>query len=59
VEGARSARPLLNRVGHATIARIPTLKPNGRLGLVLHPRTDPTPVVEKLTSWARAHTANR
>ena len=32
-----------------------TLKPNGRLGLVLHPRSDPTPVVEKLTSWARSH----
>jgi NAD+ kinase len=26
-----------------------------RLGLVLHPRSDPTPVVEKLTSWARSH----
>ena len=32
-----------------------TLKPGGRLGLVLHPRSDPTPVVEKLTSWARSH----
>ena len=32
-----------------------TLKPSGRLGLVLHPRSDPTPVVEKLTSWARSH----
>ena len=32
-----------------------TLKPGGRLGLVLHPSTDPTPVVEKLTSWARSH----
>jgi NAD+ kinase len=32
-----------------------TPKPNGRLGLVLHPRSDPTPVVEKLTSWARSH----
>ena len=42
-------------VGHATIARMPTLKPSGRLGLVLHPRRDPTPVVEKLTSWARSH----
>jgi NAD+ kinase len=30
------------------------LKPGGRLGLVLHPRSDPTPVVEKLTSWARS-----
>jgi NAD+ kinase len=27
----------------------------GRLGLVLHPRTDPTPVAEKLISWARSH----
>jgi NAD+ kinase len=32
-----------------------TLKPAGRLGLVLHPRRDPTPVVEKLASWARSH----
>jgi NAD+ kinase len=32
-----------------------TLEPGGRLGLVLHPRRDPTPVVEKLTSWARSH----
>jgi NAD+ kinase len=32
-----------------------TLKPGGRLGLVLHPRSDPTPVVETLTSWARSH----
>ena len=32
-----------------------TLKPSMRLGLVLHPRSDPTPVVEKLTSWARTH----
>ena len=31
------------------------LKPGGRLGLVLHPRSDPAPVVEKLTSWARSH----
>jgi NAD+ kinase len=30
-------------------------KPSGHLGLVLHPRSDPTPVVEKLTSWARSH----
>jgi NAD+ kinase len=29
--------------------------PAGRLGLVLHPRADPAPVVEKLTSWARSH----
>jgi NAD+ kinase len=34
---------------------MPRLKPSGRLGLVLHPRRDPTPVVEKLTSWARSH----
>jgi NAD+ kinase len=32
-----------------------TLKPSGRFALVLHPRSDPTPVVEKLTSWARSH----
>jgi NAD+ kinase len=34
---------------------MPTLKPGGRVGLVLHPRSDPTPVAEKLTSWARSH----
>ena len=34
---------------------MPTLKPNGRLGLVLHPSTDPTPVVQRLTSWAQSH----
>jgi NAD+ kinase len=32
-----------------------TLKPSARLGLVLHPQSDPTPVAEKLTSWARSH----
>jgi NAD+ kinase len=32
-----------------------TLKPSGKLGLVLHPQSDPTPVAEKLTSWARSH----
>jgi NAD+ kinase len=32
-----------------------TLKPVGRIGLVLHPRNDPSPVMEKLTSWARSH----
>ena len=32
-----------------------TLKPVSRLGLVLHPRNDPSPVAEKLTSWARSH----
>jgi NAD+ kinase len=34
---------------------MPTLKPSGRLGLVLHPRRDPAPVVDRLTSWARSH----
>jgi NAD+ kinase len=34
---------------------MPRLKPSGRLGLVLHPRSDPTAVVEKLTRWARSH----
>ncbi len=34
---------------------MPTLKSSERLGLVLHPSSDPTPVVEKLTSWARSH----
>src|SRR3954469_11743412 len=37
------------------MARMPTVKPTGRLGLVLHPRSDPMPVVETLTSWARSH----
>jgi NAD+ kinase len=37
------------------LARMPTLSANGRIGLVLHPRRDPTPVVGKLTSWARSH----
>jgi hypothetical protein len=32
-----------------------TMKPAGRLGLVLHPRSDPKPVAEKVTSWARSH----
>ena len=32
-----------------------TLTPSGRLGLVLHPRSDPTPVARKLLSWARSH----
>src|SRR5688500_18798952 len=36
-------------------AQMPALDANGRLGLVLHPHNDPTPVVEKLTSWARSH----
>jgi NAD+ kinase len=40
---------------HETIAPMHTLKPAGRLGLVLHPSSDPTPVAEKLTSWARSH----
>jgi NAD+ kinase len=34
---------------------MPTRKPRDRLGLVLHPHSDPTPVIEKLTSWARSH----
>jgi NAD+ kinase len=49
------ARSPLNRIAHATIALMPTLKPTERVGLVLHPRSDPTPVVEKLMSWARSH----
>jgi hypothetical protein len=32
-----------------------TVKPGMRLGLVLHPSRDPTPVVGKITSWARSH----
>jgi NAD+ kinase len=40
---------------HATMARMQTLKPSRRLGLVLHPHSDPTPVAQKLTSWARSH----
>lgn len=32
-----------------------TLEQTGRLGLVLHPTSDPGPVVDKLTSWARSH----
>jgi NAD+ kinase len=34
---------------------MPPHKPCGRFGLVLHPRRDPTAVVERLTSWARSH----
>ena len=34
---------------------MPTLKPSGRLGLVLHPHADPAPVAERLTNWARSH----
>ena len=34
--------------------RLPTLERTERLGLVLHPRSDPGPVGEKLTSWARS-----
>jgi NAD+ kinase len=37
------------------MAGMSTIKPCGRLGLVLHPRRDPTPVVEKLMRWAQAH----
>jgi NAD+ kinase len=32
-----------------------TLKPGGRIGLVLHPQSDPMPVAEKLASWAKSH----
>jgi len=32
-----------------------TLKAGGRLGLVLHPDREPTPVVQKLVGWARSH----
>jgi NAD+ kinase len=31
---------------------MPTLKPGGRVGLVLHPRRDPGPLVERLVGWA-------
>ena len=34
---------------------MPTFKASGRLGLVLHPSTDPAPVIDRLTSWARSH----
>jgi NAD+ kinase len=34
---------------------MPPLRSIWRLGFVLHPRSDPTPVAEKLTSWARSH----
>jgi NAD+ kinase len=34
---------------------MPALKPKGVLGLVLHPHSDPTAVVETLTTWARSH----
>src|SRR3954451_13386774 len=34
---------------------MPTLKPDGCLGLVLHPTSDPAVVVEKIASWARSH----
>jgi NAD+ kinase len=37
------------------MALMQTLKPCKRLGLVLHPRSDPTPVAQKLASWARSH----
>jgi NAD+ kinase len=39
---------------HATIGAMPPPKPCEQLGLVLHPRSDPTPVVEKLVGWARS-----
>jgi NAD+ kinase len=34
---------------------MPTLKASAPLGLVLHPRSDPTPVAAKVTRWARSH----
>src|SRR4051794_3732951 len=34
---------------------MPTLKPDGCLGLVLHPTSDPAAVVGKIASWARSH----
>jgi NAD+ kinase len=34
---------------------MPAPTPCEQFGLVLHPRSDPRPVVEKLTSWARSH----
>ena len=34
---------------------MPPLNPSGRLGLVLHPSSDPSPVADKLTEWARSH----
>jgi NAD+ kinase len=37
------------------MAAMPKLQPCNRFGLVLHPRSDPAPIVEKLTSWARSH----
>src|SRR3954454_9188290 len=37
------------------MASMQTLKATERLGLVLHPSMDPTPVVEQLASWARSH----
>jgi NAD+ kinase len=45
----------MQRVGRATIAGVSTLRASARLGLVLHPRSDPAPVVERLMSWARSH----
>jgi NAD+ kinase len=42
-------------VGHATISIMLALKSGGRLGLVLHPHNDPTPLVTMLTAWARSH----
>jgi NAD+ kinase len=34
---------------------MPTLEPGGHIGLVLHPRRDPTTVLDTLASWARSH----
>jgi NAD+ kinase len=50
-----TSSPPGSRGGHATIAGVPPLTPDGCLGLVLHPSSDPTPVIERITSWARSH----
>ena len=44
-------------VDHAGVRRLHACRrsSDGRLGLVLHPRSDPTPVVDKITGWARSH----
>jgi NAD+ kinase len=34
---------------------MPMLKDGGRVGLVLHPRSDPSVIAAKLTTWARMH----
>src|SRR5688572_17041455 len=35
-----------------------TLQDSDCLGLVLHPRRDPAPVVDRITAWARSHGKN-